>query len=450
MASAELTRTFSSGNRRTFTFSAWVKVSQISSDMCFFQSGTFGSGEFWQFNVQANGGMYVQGRTGSTDNTWLYTSNTKFFRDPSAWQHWVVAVDTTQATEANRVKIYKDGVQFTNFESPNYPSQDYEGQINTASSHGVGGRVDSSGANFDGLMAHVHFTDGTAYTPSTFGETDSTSGIWKPKSNPSVTYGTNGFFLKFENSGAMGTDSSGNSNTFSVTGTITQNIDTPSNNFATMNPLDNYYTVNSFSNANNTVTTPNSGYSGAIAGMGANSGKYYFEFKPISKTGDSDEYAVGITGAPVTSTNQPHWKIATGYMYGGVNGNVFNNDSGSAYGSAYTAGDIIGVAMDLDNNKLYFSKNGTWQNSGDPTSGSTGTGATSITAASSTPIGFYLPCCAFASNSYGAVMAFNFGSGYFQTTAVSSAGTAPSEGGIFEYDCPSGYQALCTKGINSF
>jgi hypothetical protein len=217
-----------------------------------------------------------------------------------------------------------------------------------------------------------------------------------------------------------------------------------------MSSLDNYYTVNTFTNAANTVTTPNSGYSGAIGGMGVSSGKWYFEFKPISKTGDADEYAVGITGAPVTSTNQPHWKLATGYMYGAVNGNVFNNDSGSAYGNTYTAGDIIGVAMDLDNNKLYFSKNGTFQNSGVPTSGSTGTGATSITAASSTPIGFYLPCCAFSSNSYGAVMAFNFGSGYFQTTAVTSANADANGHGAFEYSVPSGYYALCTKNIKEF
>jgi hypothetical protein len=300
-------------------------------------------------------------------------------------------------------------------------------------------------------MTHVHYTDGQSYAASTFGETDSTSGIWKPKTSPSVTYGSKGFFLKFENSGSMGTDSSGNGNNFTtIGGTLTQSPDTPSNNFAVMNPLDNYYTVNSFSNGNTTVTTPNSGYSGAVGAMGASAGKWYFECKPVSKTGDADEYAVGITGAPVTSVNQPQWKLATGYMYGGVNGNVFNNDSGSAYGSTYTAGDIIGVAMDLDNNKLYFSKNGTFQNSGVPTSGSTGTGATSITAASSTPIGFYMPCCAFSSNSYGAVFAFNFGSGYFQTTAVTSANADGNGIGAFEYAVPTGYYALCTKNIKEF
>jgi len=445
MASTELTRTFSSGNRRTFTFSAWIKASQISSDGAFFQSGTNGSGEFWTFNLQANGGMYVQGRTDTTDNTWLYTSNTKFFRDPSAWQHWVVAVDTTQSTESDRVKVYKDGTQFTDWESPNYPSQNYETQINSANSHAVGGRTDSSSNNFDGSMAHIHFIDGTAYAPTTFAESDSVSGTWKPKTAPSVTYGTNGFFLKFENSGAMGTDSSGNSNTFTVSGTLTQNVDTPSNNFATINPLYNQTGGQGVVLANGNTRcsySPNSSRS-AFGTIAIGTGKYYFEAK-LNTVGTAP--VIGIVDMDWSDLNSAsgygYHDFALNFGYDSAGGKV-SGGSSSSFGDSFTANDIIGVAIDKTNNKLYFSKNGVWQNSGDPTSGATGTGS-AFDLASDT---LYTSACRIRN---GGDWSFNFGQGYFGTTAVASAGTAPSEGGIFEYDCPSGYQALCTKGINSF
>tara|TARA_R100000655_G_scaffold4841_1_gene15275 strand:+ start:982 stop:2343 length:1362 start_codon:yes stop_codon:yes gene_type:complete len=453
MASTNLSRANGSGSATTkFTYSVWLKYSGWYTGGQRFFSSTGGSGDTY-FRFNETGEMEISGDNSAATSFGYFITNRKF-RDHSAWMHIVIKSDTTQSTQTDRFKLYINGVDEAGvggYSTGTYPNQNADDNISLSSNtHYIGGAASSQ--YFNGLMTHIHYSDGYAYDASTFGETDSTSGIWKPKTNPTgITYGTNGYFLKMENSGAMGTDSSGNTNTFSVAnGTLTQNIDTPSNNFVTMNPLDNYYNTSTFTNGNTTVTTPSSGYSGVIGGMGASKGKWYFEFKPVSKTGDADEYSVGITGAPVTSTNQPHWKLSTGYEYLGVNGNYYNNDSGTSYGNTFTAGDIIGVAMDLDNSKLYFSKNGTFQNSGVPTSGSTGTGAISITAPGSTPIGFYLPCCAFTSNSAGATMSFNFGSGYFGTTQVASAGTAPSEGGIFEYDCPSGYQALCTKGINSF
>ena len=144
------------------------------------------------------------------------------------------------------------------------------------------------------------------------------------------------------------------------------------------------------------------------------------------------------------SRSAPYYVGGDGASFGyhGADGNIYHDNSGSSYGDTYTTNDIIGVALDVDNSKLYFSKNGVFQNSGDPTSGSTGTGAQSITADKT---------YGFAISGYAStVWNVNFGNGYFGTTAISSAGTAPSKGGIFEYDCPTGYQALCTKGINSF
>ena len=125
-------------------------------------------------------------------------------------------------------------------------------------------------------MSHFHFIDGTAYDASAFGETDATTGIWKPKTAPSVTYGTNGFFLKFENSGAFGTDSYVNANNFTVNGTMTQTIDTPSNVFATINPLDNFYNASTFTNGNNTIITGSTNVSWNTSTLGVSSGKWYW------------------------------------------------------------------------------------------------------------------------------------------------------------------------------
>ena len=447
MASTSITRSISSTSAiKKFTLSMWVKRGGLGSYQRMFCSDG-GTGDTY-FRFQNNDAIEWSGHTSDATAAGLLTTS-RLFRDTNAWYHFVIKVDTTQSTASDRLKFWVNGVLETAFSAETMPNQDVTDNIvNTSKTHRISGT--SSAQYLDGLMTHVHFTQGYAYDASTFGEFDSTSGIWKAKTSPSVTYGTNGFFLKFENSGNLDLDSSGNGLTFATSGTLTQNVDTPSNNFVTMNPLDNYFNTSTFTNGNTTVTTPSSGYSGVIGGMGASKGKWYFEFKPVSKTGDADEYSVGITGAPVTSTNQPHWKLSTGYEYLGVNGNYYNNDSGTSYGNTFTAGDIIGVAMDLDNSKLYFSKNGTFQNSGVPTSGSTGTGAISITAPGSTPIGFYLPCCAFTSNSAGATMSFNFGSGYFGTTAVASANADANGHGAMEYAVPSGFYTLNTKNLKEF
>jgi len=443
MASAYLSKTFSSGNQKTFTFSGWFKFAGISSDMEIFGLGTASNDASTFSFVKSTGGtlrvdLWTQ---------YIFETN-RVLRDPSAWYHIVLRVDTTQATAGDRVRLYINGSEETSFSTENQPSQNTDFIINSANTHFLGVR-DYSGTKsiyFDGSMTHIHFTDGYSYDASTFGETDSTSGIWKPKTAPSVTYGTNGFFLKMENSGAMGTDSSGNTNTFTVNGTITQNVDTPSNNFATLNPL-NVPTSNAptYSNGNNTVVTANgtSAYFGGTSSLGVSSGKWYTEFKISDATADA---FTGITFDPAEDARNNRYpgQSSSGWGYF-TNGYFYNNASSTAYGNSYTTGDIIGVAMDLDNAKLYFSKNGTFQNSGDPTSGATGTGAISITSGET-----YFFSCGDGTASSASTIQTNFGNGYFGTTAVASAGTAPSEGGIFEYDCPSGYQALCTKGINSF
>jgi hypothetical protein len=451
MASTRIYRTSGTPtNRKKFTISCWLKKSKLADDMQIVNFYEDASNRT-QFSFNSSDQFDFIVKSGNTNTMRLKT--TRVFRDPSAWYHIVMTVDTTQATNTDRLKVYINGEQNLSanngFASETYPSQNADATV--GGTHNIGA-YDNGGSPtlyWDGLLAHLHYTDGYAYAASDFGETDTTSGIWKPKTAPSVTYGTNGFFLKFENSGNLDLDSSGNNLTFSTSGTLTQNVDTPTNNFFTLNPLDAYYTNSTFSNGNLTFASGSS-YSGTLANILLDTGKWYWEVKPISKAGDTDNYVIGIQGAPSTATNQfAGYHISHGYQYYGQSGQIWSNGSGAAYGNTYTAGDIIGVALDLDNNKLYFSKNGTFQNSGVPTSGSTGTGAQSITAPGSVTLGGYYPSQSFWSSS-SATLSMNFGSGFFGTTAVASANADGNGFGAFEYAVPSGYYALCTKNIKEF
>ena len=296
-------------------------------------------------------------------------------------------------------------------------------------------------------MSYVAQIDGTQELPGIFGETDSTTGEWKIKTTitPSVAWGNNGFLILKD--GNSLTDESSNSNNFTLSGgTLTKTEDCPSNVFATINPL-LYQVASQYASVprdGNTTTTSGSGnaWGTLLSTIGASSGKYYCEAK-VSAIGT---YAmVGICDMNADAQNgSSAWylgKTAGSAQYGyDSNANLYTNDSNTSYGSTWTTGDIMGIAMDLDNNKLYFSKNGVFQNSGVPTSGSTGTGAVSITADKTYGFGF---------SSYSSTVWYiNFGNGYFSTGAVASAGTNASGNGIFEYDTPTGYTALSTKGLN--
>ena len=445
MASTYLTRnTGQAGTSgKKFTISFWAKIADVSNNTTIFGASSNATGSPFMLIQRTSGGRlrfsdYTNDTTTRADKT-----TTRLLRDPSAFYHIVIAVDTDQSTASERNRIYINGVEETSFNTDtNYSSGATTslGQNNEM----VLGRYEPYNANyFDGILAHFHYADGQQYAPTVFGESDSVSGIWKPKTAPSVTYGTNGFFLKFENSGNMGLDSSGNSNNFTVSGgTITQNVDTPSNNFATFNPLFDPSSASiSFSNGNLRVDQDTSGWGTGISSLGVNTGKFYAEFKATSVASN------GMTAGIVEEAypNNLGFVGDTGSIGYHYNGTVYNRGSSSAFGNSYAQGDIIGVAMDLTNGYVYFSKNGTFQNSGDPTSGSSGTGGISIGGTSGSI--YFLGQSINASGYHGEA---NFGQGYFGTTAVASAGTSPSGGGIFEFDCPSGFQSLSTKGINSF
>ena len=455
MASTNISKAFaSSGTRTKWTWSFWVKRATITNgdqviSTCHLDNNNqdvvrFGASDdkldWWSYQASSysNGGRLQTNRV---------------FRDPNAWYHIVLRWDSSNGTAGDRMKMWVNGVEETSFATDTNPTSGRESLFNygnNSQTWKIGSGNDTQ--YFDGCLSHIHFCDNQLYQASDFGETDSTTGEWKIKTDPSVSYGTNGFFILKD--GISLTDQSPNTNNWSTgTGTLTKTEDCPSNVFATMNSIDSYWMAATYSNGNTKVVTQGSHMTSIAATLGASSGKYYWEVKVDDVTG---QLVIGIDtkGASTCSTFSSGQCLeytgerAYAWSYRSNSGNVFNNDSATSYGNTYTAGDIIGVALDLDNSKLYFHKNGTYQNSGVPTSGSTGTGAISITAPSSTDTGVYFPACSDVSSSASSGFSMNFGNGYFGTTAVSSAGTNASNIGIFEYDVPSGYTALCTKGLN--
>jgi len=449
MASTRLTKTVGAGNRKTWTWSGWVKRSQIgTATNAILATYVHANDEFRIYFADTdkismrfyNGTEYILGTT-------------RVFRDTNAWYHLVFVADTTNSTTNDRFRIYVNGTRETAFDANSQPTQNLSMSINDSNTMEIGSF--NNGSFFDGSMSHVHFIDGTAYDASAFGETDATTGEWKIKTSPSVTYGTNGFFILKD--GNSVTDQSGNSNNFTVGGgTLTNTEDCPSNVFNTFNPLDDYYEAGTFFNGNTTYQTGTAAgkYGRNTSTLGMTSGKFYWEVKPVSVNTSIDYYPViGITASQITGSQDFVGKASTDYSWStnqdGSNTVKYNNNSNISWGNHFALNSIVGVAVDLDNNKIYFSKDGVWQESGDPTSGSTGTGAAfTITSASSTPLGAYFPSLSNYDGTGYVKFEANFGNGYFGTTAVASAGTNASGNGIFEYDVPTGYTALSTKGLN--
>jgi len=431
------------------TISCWVKRSELGREQYVWGWGENNSSDcYLRFDTADNIEINADG-AGTNYNS------TALFRDTNAWYHFVFSIDGQNSTANLRRRFWINGVQ-----------QD-EGQGSVSAFSGavfgwhsvqdlwIGAnprQQQASGhAYFNGLISHFHYCSNYSYTASDFGETDATTGEWKIKTDPNVQYGSEGFFLKMENGSNMDLDSSGNNKTLTTSGTLTKTEDCPSNVFATINPLDNYYPNSSFANGNTYVATAGSKRSYNTGTIGASSGKYYWEVKCVSNVTASNGCWIGIASTNPTndgsSSQQTLGYKQYDYGFASSTGNTMTNNTQTSYGNAYGDNDIIGVAMDLDNNKLYFSKNGTWENSGVPTSGSTGTGAISIQDPSGTVNGVYTPGLGdWWINGFN--VAFNFGNGYFGTTAVSSAGTNASGNGIFEYDVPNGFTALSTKGLN--
>ena len=448
MASTYLTQSGTAGGSTTkFTKSFWIKRSGLATPVnyIFDNSGVaevlaqFDSNDKFIFAIFDSG-------TYSTE-----LQSTQVFRDCSGWYNFVIAVDYTNVTQAHRARVYVNGIEITAWDIETRPSNTTTTFDTWNSSKTLYIGSTSSGTNnFDGIMSYVIHVDGTQYAPTVFGETDTDTGEWKIITSPSITYGTKGFLI-LKNGNTI-TDQSTNSNDWTLGGgTLTDTKDCPDNVFATLNSLDNYYAGGTFANGNNTVTTINTGYTYNTSTFGVATGKWYWECKwSAQPTGSSDQVQIGIAKRPAPSSTTWLGQQLYTYGYQGSSGHVQNNNvnaSGSV-ATPYSVGDIISVAMDLDNNKIHFAKNGAWTNSSDPAANS---GGVTITAPDSTPedSGVYFAAFGDANNSLQETGQFNFGNGFFGTSAVTSAGTAGSTPGTFEYDVPSGYEPLTTKGLNA-
>ena len=397
----------STGNRRTFTISFWFKVTNSGSTTALFSTGNYSGGDgYLQINLSSSGRLvvddYDQGG-GSYNLRWVTPSAGPLFRDPTAFNHFVLAVDSTQGTQSNRAKIYINGLDISSdFTQTSSTSQNDDFHVNTSGKVQQIGRSQNNNNYNNGYIAEFVMIDGLQLAPTSFGEFDEDSpNIWKPIDVSGLTFGTNGFYLDFENSGSLGNDKAG-SNNFTVNNltAIDQSTDTCTNNFCTLNPLTLQDTDFVLSEGNLKISIGGNNERKAVLGtFGLTSGKWYWEVKYTSTTGPS--YAqIGISdiieGTEASTENGKMGYFPYDYGYRGEhssgNGLKTNNGSFTSYGDGWTTGDIIGVALDLDNNAIYFSKNGTWQASGDPTSGASRTNATfNITAASSTGTGAYFP-----------------------------------------------------------
>jgi len=472
MASTGLLKQFGAGNRKTWTWSAWIKKSYIGGNV----ETLIAQEDGW--NGNGDGGIFINGGYIATYNLLSGTDNggnsrlqtSARFWDCNAWYHFLVRLDTTQSTENERLRIYVNGVQQTSFTFENYPALNFEPNFNRSTrNHGIGKQESGTAYAFEGSMSHVHFCDGYSYAPTEFGETDATTGEWKIKTSPSVSYGTTGFFILKD--GNSVTDQSGNSNNFTVAGgTLTKTEDNPSNVFATINPLfvNDGGETNGLSNGNTRYysnSVQSNQWNNMAMTLGASTGKYYWEVKytQIHSTETVYGSSEGIASDLAPANHNLGEGSRSGYGYGWLCGNR-NTTSNTRYlktvagtstlttdsnNTPVAVNDIVGVAFDADNGKLWFHKNGTYIDDLSGYIGNPSTGAYPYHTGIQTGQ-IYTPWSDVWQNSTGNDIRkeYNFGNGYFGTTAVSSAGTNASGIGIFEYDVPNGFTALSTKGLN--
>jgi len=436
MAHTVLSRTPSgAGNRKTYTISLWVKRSQLGSQNI-----------LYSVNGGTNNTNYMEMAFNGSDNLNIggYTSNflvtTAKFRDTAAWYHIVWRVDTTQSTADDRFRLYVNGVQETAFSTRNNPGQNDDTAANMAASTQVG-------STLEGYISQYIMADGQSYAPTVFGSTNA-NGIWIPNSQPSVTYGTNGFKLDFAGTGAsadasgFGADSSGNNNHFASSnlGTNPSTTDTCINNFATFNPLDTRQSA-TFSLGNMKVVTSSSNRNYVTPTQAFASGKWYMECRftagaSSGYVGFCDMSNLQMTGTSTLGDLPNEARVNNDGSY------EKNNSTTSGWAGSFTDNDILGLALDCDNNRFTLSKNGQWAD-----------GSGNYDEANPT---------AYITYTTGNFMSFAFGEGAGGATATIeintgnapytiSSGNADGAGyGSFEYAVPSGYYALCTKNLGAY
>ena len=428
---------FTPSTSNTYTVSFWVKINN-------FAPTSTNVPYLWSISDSDTSGLFFQADQTPYNITFFRNngstrySPTNYMRDINAWYHIHLKVSSGTGTLYYNGESVKTSITV---DAQNYNGGGAEHYIHTY------GSATSTYDNLECIMSHFHFVDGTAYEPTVFGSTDSTTGEWKINTNPSVTYGTNGYFILKD--GNTGTDHSGNGNNFTLTGTCTKTEDCPSNVFATWNPL--YKNNSTFSNGNTTSASGSSGEFNSASTLGMSSGKWYMEFKRVSGNYPIFGIVDDIALAEYSNANMGLGKTGTtkSIALRLNDGKTRVNNVMSTQGGSISNGDIVGVAVDKTTNKIYFSKNGQWSNGSgawDSTTFNASTGATDVSSILTGGTWFF--ACGTDTGEASVTFSANFGNGYFGTTAVSSAGTNASGIGIFEYDVPNGFTALSTKGLN--
>ena len=462
--SPRLTRTPSSaGNRRTFTLSVWFKLtvspsgdSNYERQILAADDGTGGNNNFDYIAINNLNKIFLYNYEGG--EAYVFTS-TQLLRDPSAWYHLVVAFDTTQGTNTNRVKIYLNGNQITDFDTANYPSQNHQTRFNNSNAHRIGSYPDQDTQYFDGYMCEYHLVDGSQLAPTSFGEFND-NGVWVPIKYTG-SHGTNGFYLEFKqtgtsaNSSGIGADTSGNDNHWAVTNLAALDVteDTCTNNFATFNPLfrsrfDNDGTFLEGNCQRDFTDNANRGY--GMSTLGVTSGKWYWEIKVIGS--DVSRIGIGVGYDGLSAFTDPFYDNNPSLgMHFYSSGSVSANGSTQSYGSSSNANDIFMYALDMDNHLIWLGKNGSWFNSATVTEIQNSTATNDITTKLSSqtflnsgePV---FPMVNDLSTTGASQFQINFGNPPFSI----SSGNNDGKYGNFEYAVPSGYYALCTKRLAEF
>ena len=428
--SAYLSRTpASAGNRKTWTWSGWVKRSYIGATngagTGLFGAGTLGNNANFRALFDSDR-IYLQETVQNVSNQLIWTS-TPVFRDASAWYNIVIAMDTTQASSADRVKVYVNGTEISGSFSVT-PSQNQDTSINNNTPQYIGASPYNSAAlyHYHGYLADVNLIDGTALDASSFGETK--SGIWIPKNTSGLTFGTNGFRLQFGDSAAIGDDTSGNTNDWTANNLVASDVllDGVTNNFAVWSPIDTSGGT-TFQEGNTEITFP-SLFGATRSTFGVSSGKWYWEVRVNNNTSN---HSIGILESSDPKSSYIGGS-SLGYGYVATNGNKYNNATSTSYGATYTTGDIISVALDMDAGTITFYKNGSTQ--GQAFSGISGT---------------YHPAISdVTNNSSGSNSTVNFGQDSTFAGNETAGGNADANGlGDFAHAPPSGFLSLCSANL---
>ena len=437
------------------TFSYWIKGAakndSAAQGIWGWHRGNDASNYWFGVYYSTNDSMYLNWKQAGSYGGIRGTQQK--FRDPTAWSHHVIAIDSTLSSATDRIKWYFNGVRITDFEDSSYTlaqNATIKNWSNTQDKIEIGSFYQNNNAlNLaNHSLSHFHFTDGYAYQATDFGELDATTGSWKIKTAPTVSYGSQGFWILKD--GNSLTDSSSNSNNFSVdSGTLTKTEDNPSNNFAVWNVNMNNAEDGDWNNGNTTIG-PNGDdtYLYAPTTLGVSSGKWYTEHMITGGNGfgmmgaiSEDDISNGF------ANNTGLGSVSNSFAFRCRDGNMRMNSTNTAYGSAPgTSSAILGMALDMDNKKVWYHINGTYVTYnggvGDPAGGNYGWDFSGLSGNT-----FLITCGDDSSSGYGNFKS-NFGNGYFGTTAVTSAGNNASGNGIFEYDVPTGFTALSTKGLN--